>query len=467
MRMGIGLNLEQTQKLIITPELRQAIAILQLSSQELMEFVEQELLENPVLELGEVDDAPVEEEVSNEEISTETEKFDLDWQEYFADGRDLGYTGMAETRTEEPSFEQFVSEDSTLHDHLMWQLKLSKLPPEQMKIGEFLIGNIDDNGYLQVSLEEAVEALGCQSQEVVTVLELIHQFDPPGVGARNLVECLLLQLDSIYGEQPLARTIILEYLEDLGECRITKIAKELAISPAEVQAAGDLIKTLDPKPGRRFGDNTSTRYIVPDVVVEKVAGEYVVLVNDFTGSRLRINPQYRSILTQGAADEEDAKKFIESKLSSAIWIIKSIEQRRLTLYRVVKTIIDFQRDFLDYGIRHLKPLTLREVADVVDLHESTVSRAIANKYVQTPQGVFELKFFFASGVEKSGGQGVASESIKRAMKELIDKEDSANPLTDQALTDALKRQGIQISRRTVAKYRDEMGIPAASRRKRF
>ncbi|NLL18421.1 MAG: RNA polymerase factor sigma-54 [Clostridia bacterium] len=467
MRMGIGLNLEQTQKLIITPELRQAIAILQLSSQELTEFVEAELLENPVLELAEVEEAPAEEAAAGEETAAETEQFDLDWQEYFADGRDIGYTGMAETRIEETSFEQFVSEESTLHDHLLWQLKLSQAQPEIIEIGEFLIGNIDDNGYLRISVEEAVEALGCQEHEVLTALELIQEFDPPGVAARNLVECLLLQLDSTYGEQPLARTIIVDYLEDLGEGRITKIAKNLGVSPGEVQEAGDLIKTLDPKPGRRFGDNTSTRYIIPDVAVEKVAGEYVVLVNDYTGSRLRINPQYRSILVQGISGEEDTKKFIESKLNSAVWIIKSIEQRRLTLYRVVKTIVDFQKDFLDYGIRHLKPLTLKQVADVVDLHESTVSRAIANKYVQTPQGVHELKFFFASGVEKAGGQGVASESIKKAMKELIDKEDPANPLTDQALTDALKRQGVRISRRTVAKYRDEMGIPSAGRRKRF
>lgn len=468
MRMGIGLNLEQTQKLIITPELRQAIAILQLSSQELTEFLEEQLLENPVLELGETEEVSLNEDGAGEETgAAEPEKFDVDWQDYFADGRDLGYTGMAETRTEESSFEQFVSRENTLHEHLLLQLILSLSQPEMIKIGEFLIGNIDDNGYLRISVEEAVAALGCAENEVESVLKVIQEFDPPGVGARNLAECLLLQLTYLYGDQPLARAIITEHLEDLGEGRITKIARQLAITPGEVQAVADLIKTLDPKPGRRFGGGDETRYIVPDVVVEKVAGEYVVLVNDHMCSRLRINSQYRALLNQGFNEEEETKKFIESKLSSALWILKSIEQRRLTLYRVVKTIVSFQKDFLDYGIRHLKPLTLKQVADVVDLHESTVSRAIANKYVQTPQGVYELKFFFASGVAKNCGQGVASESIKRAIKELIDKEDPANPLTDQALTDCLKRQGLRISRRTVAKYRDEMGIPAAGRRKRF
>ncbi|HHY60432.1 MAG TPA: RNA polymerase factor sigma-54 [Clostridia bacterium] len=466
MRMSIGLNLEQTQKLIITPELRQAIAILQLSSLELSEFLQQELLENPVLEMGEeTEEAAAVEEVR---VSGEEDLFDeIDWQEYFADGRDLGYTGMEETRTEESSFEQFVSEDSTLHEHLMMQLHLSRADGRVYAIGEFLIGNIDDNGYLRITLEDAAAQLDCSPAEVEEVLRLIQDFDPPGVGARNLAECLLIQFHYLYGQNPLAESIILHHLQDLGEGRLTKIAKALNITPNEVQYIGDLIRTLDPKPGRRFGSNLDTRYIVPDVVVEKVAGEYVILVNDYIGSRLRINSHYRDLLGQGKPCDEETKRFLESKLNSALWIIKSIEQRRLTLYRVVKTIVSFQRDFMEYGIKHLKPLTLRQVAEALGLHESTVSRAIANKYVQTPQGVYELKFFFASGVEKSGGQGVAAESVKKILQELIAKEDPANPLTDQALTDILTRQGLRISRRTVAKYRDEMGIPSANRRKRF
>lgn len=465
MRMIIGLNLEQTQKLIITPELRQAIAILQLSSLELSEFLERELMENPVLEMGEEPEEAT--TVDESQADMDQDKFDIDWQEYFADGRDLGYTGMAETKTEESSFEQFVSEDSTLHEHLMMQLQLSRVENIIAIIGEFLIGNIDDNGYLKITLEEAADQLGYSVEEVEAALQIIQEFDPPGVGARNLAECLLIQFHYLYGENPLAETIIANHLEDLGEGRITKIAKTLDITPSEVQCIGDLIRTLDPKPGRRFGGNLDTRYIVPDVVVEKVAGEYVILVNDHVGSRLRINSKYRDLLGTGKACDEEAKKFIESKLNSALWIIRSIEQRRLTLYRVVKAIVAFQLEFLEYGVKHLKPLTLRQVAEELDLHESTISRAIANKYVQTPQGVFELKFFFASGVERAGGRGVAAESIKKIIQELIDKEDPANPLTDQALTDNLKRQGIRISRRTVAKYRDEMGIPAANRRKRF
>lgn len=466
MRMGMGLNLEQTQKLIITPELRQAIAILQLSSLELHEFIEQEMLENPVLELGEDGEEASTKEETKEETD-ELEELDLDWQEYFADGRDLGYTGMRERRTEETSFEQFIGEETTFQEHLMMQLNLSLSEGELRGIGEFLIGNIDDNGYLCISVEEAAKHLASEEQVVEVALKVIQGFEPPGVGARNLAECLLLQLEYLYGDEPLARIVIEEYLEDLAGGRITKIARDLSITPHEVQSIGDLIKTLDPKPGRRFSGNQETRYIVPDVVVEKVAGEYVVLVNEQIGPRLRINSQYRDLLGETLTDGEDTKKFIEGRLNSALWIIRSIEQRRLTLFRVVSSIVEFQRDFLEYGIKHLRPLTLRQVADKLELHESTVSRAIANKHVQTPQGVYELKFFFASGVEKASGQVIAAESIKKTMEELIAREDPANPLTDQVLTDNLNRQGIRISRRTVAKYRDEMGIPSATRRKRF
>ncbi|HHX51339.1 MAG TPA: RNA polymerase factor sigma-54 [Clostridia bacterium] len=465
MRMGIGLNLEQTQKLIITPELRQAITILQLSTQELMDYLEQELMENPVLEMKEEVE---EKEVKETSLEEENEQFDVNWQEYFSDGSDLGYIrSPREHRSEEVTFEQFVSEATSLHEHLYLQLNLSLPPGQQRRIGNFLIGSIDDNGYLRTSIEEAAACLKCSPAEVEEALKLVQSFDPPGVGARNLAECLLQQLSQLKADSPLVVAIVQSHLEDLAAGRITRIAKALDISPVEVQDIGDLIRTLDPKPGRQFGGNQDARYIVPDAVIEKVAGKYVVLINEQSGPRLGINPVYRSLVRREMPCDDHTIKFIEGKLNSALWVIRSIEQRRLTLYRVVSSIVDFQMDFLEKGIKHLKPLNLRQVADTLEMHESTVSRAIANKYVQTPQGVYELKFFFASGVERRSGTAIASDSIKKMLQEFIQCEDPGEPLTDQALTDLLNGQGIRISRRTVAKYRDEMDIPPATRRKRF
>ncbi|NLC38769.1 MAG: RNA polymerase factor sigma-54 [Clostridia bacterium] len=467
MRMGIGLNLEQTQKLIITPELRQAITILQLSTLELTNYLEQELMENPVLEIKE--EAEEKEHKETElSLEEENERFDVNWQEYFSDRSDLGYIpSPREHRPEEATFEQFISEATSLHEHLRLQLNLSLPPGEKRRIGYFLIGSIDDNGYLRTSVEEAAFCLKCSPRKVEEVLALVQSFDPPGVGARNLAECLLIQLSQLEEDSSLAVEIIQHHLEDLAAGRITRIAKALEISPIKVQEMGDLIRTLDPKPGRQFGGNQDARYIVPDAIIEKVAGKYVVLINEQSGPRLGINPVYRSLVRREMPCDDHTIKFIEDKLNSALWVIRSIEQRRLTLYRVVSCIVDFQMDFLEKGIKYLKPLNLRQVADTLEMHESTVSRAIANKYVQTPQGVFELKFFFASGVERRSGSAIASDSIKKMIQEYIQGENPGEPLTDQALTDLLNGQGIRISRRTVAKYRDEMDIPPASRRKRF
>lgn len=463
MQMGMGLNLIQTQKLIITPEFRQAIAILQLQSQELELFIEQELLNNPLLDLEE----EFHEELTlQEKGEKEEEKFDLDWQEYFADGRDLGYTGGGEASEGTP-FEQMVRGKANLQDDLLMQWRLSIKETTTESIGEYLIGNLDANGYLKIELEYVAEFLKCPIEQVRQTLKLIQDLEPVGIAARDLQECLLIQLEKFYGERLLAKTIIEKYLEDLAAGRITKIAKELGTTAVEVQKAGDLIKTLNPKPASDYLDEEETEFIFPDVVVRKIAGEYIVLVNDYSGPRLRISPQYRGLLTNEKDFEAKDRKFLEERLQSALWIIKSIEQRRLTLYRVVTSIVNFQKDFLEEGVKKLRPLTLREVAEELEIHESTVSRAIANKYVQTPRGIFELKYFFASGVEKYSGKTASSESIKKRMEELIDNEDKSNPLTDQALTERLQEEGIKISRRTVAKYREELGIWAAGRRKRF
>ncbi|MEW6663021.1 MAG: RNA polymerase factor sigma-54 [Bacillota bacterium] len=464
MRMGMGLHLEQTQKLIMTPELRQAIVILQLSTLELTQYLQQQLLENPVLEMRE---EPYDKEVEGSEQKEESETFDVDWEEYFQDGSDLGFIRSPREEAKEYSYENYVSDNMTLQEHLLFQLKMALPPGQRREIGEFLIGNVDDYGYLQVSLAETARYFQLPENEVMEVLRVIQSFDPPGVGARDLAECLLIQLSQGNVSHPHAEEIIKHHLKDLGDGRMAKIARSMNISIQEVQEAADLIKTLDPKPGRRFGALNDVRYIVPDVVVERVGKDYVVLVNDTAAPRLGVNPLYKALLRRDAFCDPETRKFIESKLNAAAWVIKSIEQRRLTLYRVVNTIIDFQRDFFVKGVKALRPLTLRQVAEVLGMHESTVSRATANKYIQTPQGVFELKFFFASGVNNSSGSTTSSECIKKMIQELVQGENSLKPYADQEIANHLKRQGIQISRRTVAKYRDEMGILSAAKRRRY
>lgn len=460
MRMGYGLNLEQAQKLILTPELKQAISILQLSSLELAAYVERELLENPVLELKE-------EDKEDHEPVEQLEETEMDWQEYFDDGRDLGLPRGEREIREAHSLETYVTQAPTLLEHLNLQLELLKLTEEEEEIGYYLIGNINDNGYLEISVEEAARHLGCSAQEVNRILKMIQNFEPAGVGARDLTECLLIQLRAKGIYDPLVEAVITRHLEDLAQGKWQKIAKTLRVSPAKVQEIADLIKTLDPKPGRQYSQDGQPRYIVPDVVVEKVDGEYVVLVNDHAASHLRISPHYQSLLTGKRECDEDTLRFLEQKLNAAHWVLRSIEQRRLTLYRVVNAIIYFQRDFFEKGVKALKPLTLKQVADFLGIHKSTVSRATAHKYVQTPLGVFDLKFFFASGVEQDNGLSASSQSVKMVLQELIEAEDARRPYTDQQLVQLLKQRGISISRRTVTKYRDELGIPAAAKRKRY
>ncbi|MGB9792170.1 MAG: RNA polymerase factor sigma-54 [Thermacetogeniaceae bacterium] len=330
------------------------------------------------------------------------------------------------------------------------------------------MGNINDQGYLQISLEDAQRMCGYPLPAIENVLRIIQSFDPPGVGGRDLAECLLIQLDQRGQRTPLVEKLVRFFLHDLAHGRLQKIANALGVTLQEVQALADLIKSLDPKPGRNFSRPGDTRYIIPDVVVEKVGDDYVVIVNDVCVPRLVINKTYQTLLKQKGSCDPATAQFIENKLKSAIWLIRSIEQRRLTLHRVVQCIVENQRDFLERGVKYLKPLTLKQIAGVAGLHESTVSRTIANKYIQTPQGVFELKFFFSSGVAGAqDGEMFSAESIKRLLKELIENEDSCNPLSDQQLCELLQARGINIARRTVAKYRQELGIPPVRQRKRF
>jgi RNA polymerase sigma-54 factor len=466
-RLGQGITLEQSQKLVMTPELRQAITVLQLSAAELAQYVENALLENPLLDVREEQEGEFE-----CSVASVRDDYIEDWCSYLAEYGQLEKSfvdGYPEWDEEEHyNLEQFVSQGPTLHEHLVLQLHLTLSDERERKIGEFLIGNINDQGYLQISISEAQVACGCSADEVEHVLRVIQTFDPPGVGARDLAECLLIQLQQRGLRTPVMEKLVKFFLDDLAAGRIQKIASALGLTAQEVQLKADIIRSLDPKPGRNFTRQGEVCYIIPDVVVEKVDDEYVVLINDVSVPRLVLNKTYQQLLRQRHCCDPETSKFLENKLKSALWLIRSIEQRKLTLYRVAQCIVDYQREFLDRGIKHLRPLTLKQVARDVQLHESTVSRAIANKYIQTPWGVFELKFFFSSGVENIiAGEMVATESIKRILKELVENEDPREPLSDQRLCELLKERGINIARRTVAKYRSELGIPPVRQRKRY
>lgn len=474
-RLGYGLSLEQTQKLVMTPELRQAIAILQLSALELSTYVDEQLLENPLLEVQDEPDGTESSEVSERSESPEKpgnsdsdsgpevqdDKWDVDWQEYFQ-GQDESY--VRQERSGEPersAYDPFVTAAPTLQEHLLLQLHLQKIKVS-LSLAEYIVGNLDERGYLTLGVEEIAKERNVSLDQVVQALAAVQALDPLGVGARSLEECLRLQLPTLEN-CPEEMEEFLKHLEDLAAGRYQRIATALKITLNRVQELADLLRHLDPKPGLRFSGPGDVRYIVPDVVVEEIEGEYIILVNDITVPRLGINHLYRKVLSQG---DGETKKFVEQKLNAAAWLIRSIEQRRMTLYKVANAIVRRQEEFLRRGIRFLRPLTLRDIAEEVGVHESTVSRATANKYVQTPRGIFEFKFFFATGV---GGheQNMTSESIKQALRDLIASEDPKEPHSDQKLADILKARGMEISRRTVAKYRDALHISAASARKRY
>ncbi|NOU57242.1 RNA polymerase factor sigma-54 [Brevibacillus borstelensis] len=458
MNMGLGLYQEQTLKLVMTPELRQAITILQYSAVDLVSYLQEQANENPVFELQEavVELAPAKMEKPLPEI---------DWKEIVGNRATGEYTAGKNESTYNPL--DFVTQRSvTLYEHLERQLGYFKsFTQPQRRIALFLIGNLDEKGYLEITLEEASQRLGADLEELEDVLTVLQHFDPAGVAARSLEECLLLQLRHMGKDDDHVVEIVTAHLQDLADCRYQRIADKVGCTVQEVQAIADLLRTLNPRPGAAFSQ-VETRYVIPDVAVEKVGDEYIVLVNDVATPRLKINSFYEKMLSQQKSQEE-AKQFIHEKLNAAMWLAKSLEQRRLTLMRVTQAIVDMQRDFFDRGIHYLKPMTQKEIAERVGLHESTISRATSNKYVQTPRGIFELKYFFTSALSTANGEATSSESVKRRIKALIEQEDRKQPLSDQKLAEMLLQEGIEISRRTVAKYREEMLIPSSAKRKRF
>ncbi|RXT04041.1 RNA polymerase factor sigma-54 [Ammoniphilus sp. CFH 90114] len=460
MQMGYGLYQEQSMKLVMTPELRQAITILQFSALDLLDYINQQLSENPVIE-------PLDMEINRqtETKNTNDGTGDVDWSEYIRASSQGDYVG-SNVRSHENEYNPLdwvVRNDHSLERHLSEQLSYIKELPEIIReVSKYIIGNLDEKGYLELALEQVAQTLNVDLEEVEQALWIVQSLEPRGVGARDLKECLIIQLEYAGEKDSLAFAIVEKYLTDLADGRISKIAGDLQVTPQDIQVAADFIRSLNPRPGSDYYRD-EPRYIIPDVTVEKVEDEYIILVNDSTSPRLSISSHYERLLKQ----DENAKKYIHDKMNSALWLIKSIEQRRMTIYKVTEAIVKEQREFFEKGIAYLKPMNLKEIADIVDLHESTISRATNNKYVQTPRGVFELKYFFSSGLTTASGDATSSESVKAKLKQFIDQEDRKKPLSDQKLCELLNETGIEISRRTVAKYREELGILSSAKRKRY
>ncbi len=483
--MALGLRQEQrlAQQLVMTPQLQQAIKLLQLSRIELEEMISQELQENPTLEespVGEQQDSqqpkpeeelpekmappePVREPSAADRIGT------LDWQEYLdTHSNSLHGSLTAEAAGDEdegpPSWENTLTKKTSLEDHLVWQLRLSRLTEREEKIGLYIIGNLQENGYLALPLEEVCQATGGTLDEAEGVLKKIQFFDPPGVAARDLRECLLIQLENLGLSASVAARIVSDHLAQLEGKRYEKLAHELGVSMDEVITASHLIASLEPRPARGF-EEEEIRTIIPDVSVEKIDDEYLVSLNDEGLPRLRVSSLYRRMAGQAGKEEEEARQYLQEKVRAATWLIKSIHQRQQTLYRVTQSIFKFQRDFLEKGVSQLRPMVLKDVAQDIGMHESTVSRATANKYVHTSHGLFELKYFFQSGLKSGNGEDVASESVKDKIRGIVSSEDPRRPYSDQYIARLLTQEAIGIARRTVAKYREAMGILPSSKRR--
>jgi RNA polymerase sigma-54 factor len=465
-----------SQRLVLTPTLQQAIKLLQYSRQELLQYVHQELLENPTLEetpaaesaseeqtAGESQETPAADDESRDSVEALAGEDGMDWTEYLSEF-DNGYEPYS--APEQPSYENVVSSRTSLQEHLLQQLSIVLRTDEEKLLGFELIGNIDDDGYLRTDTEEIALRLQIQQAAVERVLHQIQDFDPPGVGARTLAECLVLQLRNRDLAGGIEERIVRSHLRDLEARRLKKIARAEKLSLEEVLQAAGTIAALEPRPGRSFSQD-NVQYVVPDINIFKVGSDYTVQLIEEGLPHLRISGFYRRLFRSGRLTEPD-KEFLEKKVNSARWLIKSILQRQQTILKVAKSIVKFQEDFLDNGIRSLKPLVLRQVAEDIEMHESTVSRVTSKKYAQTPQGILELKFFFNSGINRSGGESMASVSVMDLIRKIIAEEDPRSPLSDQEIVRRLREaHSLDIARRTVAKYRGLLNIMPASRRRQL
>lgn len=483
-------NLKLTQQLIMTPQLQQAIKLLQLSRLELVETINQEMEENPLLEEVTPDESSEEiiheateedvKSIEREEAKTieRTEELtgegdgreEFDWGNYLEDYGPVGVS-YEHKDAEAPAWDNIVTESESLTEHLMWQMKLSPFNEEEMRVGAQIVGNLDQNGYLCATLQEIAALENVTEEFVEAVLQKVQDFDPAGVAARNLQECLLIQARMLGTKNPIVEVIIKDHLKDLELKNYIHIARKLKVPIREVETAVLLISNMDPRPGSMYSEE-KVQSIIVDVYVVKSGDEYKIILNDDGMPRLRISNFYREVMAGMSShgdhgEEENGKKYVREKVQSATWLIKSIQQRQKTIYKVAESIVKFQKDFFDKGINFLKPLILRDVADDVEMHESTISRVVTNKYMHTPRGIFEMKYFFGSSIQRTSGENIASKSVKEEIKNLVGKEDPKKPYSDCEIVDLLKEKGINIARRTVAKYREMMGILPSSKRKKY
>ena len=478
MALELRQQLKLTQQLIMTPQLQMAIKLLQLSRLELLNTIRQELEENPTLE-EEVQDSDVEEQLversekasadsSETKEMTVEEKIrdDIDWNNYIDEYNSSGRTHFEAERRDTPNFESFVARKESLHDHLLWQLLMTSPEEADKKIGNCIVGSLNKDGYLDATVEDLAVMSGTDPEKVEQVLTLFQTFDPIGVCARDLGECLLIQARHFNLDHTIVIEIIENHLNHLENKNYKAIAKALKVSIEDIVAAVKVIQSLEPKPGRQFTEEEA-QYINPDVFVYKIEDEFIIMVNDDGMPRLRVNNFYKSAIKDDGNFSEDAKDYIQEKMRSATWLIRSIHQRQKTIYKVMESILKFQRDFFLKGIAHLKPMVLRDVAEDIGMHESTISRVTTNKYVHTPRGIFELKYFFNSSIQRIHGEAIASASVQEKIRLLIENEDSKKPYSDDKISKLLKEANINIARRTVAKYREMMRVLPSNKRKQF
>jgi RNA polymerase sigma-54 factor len=474
------LNLRLSQRLVMTPSLQQAIKLLQMSRLELQEVLTQEVVENPVLEeqdevvepegaaesARQTEDAPPRADAAAPAEKERDSFEEIDFNSYFEDYLDSAYNPRQyQEQPEEFSLENILTRPEGLPEHLSWQLSMSEASPAVREIAGYLVGNIDEDGYLRVSREEIRQAHYENEADVEAAIALVRSLDPPGVGAFDLPDCLLLQLKALGIENPLIETIIRDHWPAFLNRQFAPLAKTLSVGMSEIQAAFEIIKNLEPKPGRKY-TSERTIYVEPDVFVRKIGDEYVIQLSEDGLPKLRISAAYRKLLRGGnGAIGSEAANYLKEKMRSAIWLIKSLDQRQRTIYKVADSIVRHQRAFLDHGIEHLRPLVLRDVANDIGMHESTVSRVVSNKYIHTPRGLFPMKYFFHSGIDSSSGDDVSSLSIKNKISRIVQDEDGRRPHSDARIMQKLRAEGIQIARRTVAKYREELRIPSSSQRK--
>jgi RNA polymerase sigma-54 factor len=478
MALELRQQLKLTQQLIMTPQLQMAIKLLQLSRLELVDTIRQELEENPALEevidstgddpLGEgaeTVEAPPTEMPANQEVTIQEKIHDeIDWAGFLEDFSTPSRVTVESEDREAPKYEAFITRKESLNDHLLWQFLMTKPNREDEGIASLIIGNLNRDGYLEISVEEIASSNSLAPEQVEKVLTLLQTFDPIGVCARDLRECLLIQARYLGFDNTIVTDIIADHLPNLEKKNYKAICKALKAGMDEVVSAVTVIKAMEPRPGRQFSDD-NPQYITPDIYVYKMDNDFVVVLNDDGMPKLRVNSLFKRSVSRGRRMATDAQDYIQDKMRSAAWLIKSIHQRQKTIYKVMESILRFQREFFEKGISHLRPMVLRDVAQDIGMHESTISRVTTNKYAYTPQGIFELKYFFNSSIKRDEGGAIASASVMDKIRQIIAAEDPKRPHSDDKIAQVLKRENIHIARRTVAKYREMMRVLPSNKRK--